>query len=197
MTVSSYSWALMVIHYLQFILNKLKITPSILFQKYTPKFNNILSYLGGVTPPVLPCLHGLVPEKFNSDNENHSMDVQEEVASIKHFKSDNIMCLGELLVGFFQYYSLFNYNQYAVSVRAGCRLPVDECRYTKAPKNDPHQWKYLCIEEPFDFTNTARSVFDMDVFKHIRNVITCSYQELARSKLLKNVLPINLDISQS
>ncbi|KAJ8953350.1 hypothetical protein NQ314_007359 [Rhamnusium bicolor] len=168
MTISSYSWALMVIHYLQC----------------------------GVTPPVLPCLHGLVPEKFNSDNENHSMDVQEEIASIKNFRSDNTLCLGELLVGFLQYYSVYNYNQFAISVRAGCRLPIDECRYMKAPKNDPHQWKYLCIEEPFDFTNTARSVFDPEIFKHIKDIITFSYQELARTKLLNNILPVNLNQSQ-
>ncbi|VEN51552.1 unnamed protein product [Callosobruchus maculatus] len=137
MTVSSYSWALMVIHFLQC----------------------------GVTPPVLPCLHGLMPEKFNSEVENHTMDVQEEIASTRNFTSENTMSLGELLTGFLQYYSDFNYNEFAISVRAGCRLPIDDCRFQKAPKNDPHQWKYLCIEEPFDFTNTARSVYDLDTFR--------------------------------
>nr|XP_023013226.1 poly(A) RNA polymerase gld-2 homolog A-like [Leptinotarsa decemlineata] len=163
MTVSSYSWALMVIHYLQC----------------------------GVTPPVLPCLHGLIPEKF-SDHESHSMDVQEEISSIRDFKSDNIMSLGELLIGFFQYYSLYNFQQYAISVRTGSSLPIDECRYLKAPKNDPHQWKYLCIEEPFDLTNTARSVFDLESFKLIKTIITLSYEELATSKMLNNILPVSL-----
>ncbi|CAH1992040.1 unnamed protein product [Acanthoscelides obtectus] len=165
MTVSSYSWALMVIHFLQC----------------------------GVTPPVLPCLHGMMPEKFNSEIENHTMDVQEEIASTKNFTSDNSMSLGELLTGFLQYYSTFNYNEYAISVRTGCRLPIDECRFQKAPKNDPHQWKYLCIEEPFDFTNTARSVYDLDVFRHIKNIITKSFDELTRTKMLNNILPVNLE----
>ncbi|CAH0553666.1 unnamed protein product [Brassicogethes aeneus] len=164
MTVSSYSFALMVIHFLQC----------------------------GVTPPVLPCLHGLVPDKFNSDSEHQTMDVQEEIPAIKDFRSDNTNCLGELLLGFLRYYACFDYNRCAVSVRAGCRLPVEECRFAKAPKNDPNQWKHLCIEEPFDFTNTARSVFDADKFKFIRDVVAQSYRELERTKMLGSILPVQL-----
>ncbi|RZC43069.1 poly(A) RNA polymerase gld-2 A-like [Asbolus verrucosus] len=111
MTISSYSWTLMVIHYLQC----------------------------GVTPPVLPCLHNMIPEKFNY--ENHNMDVHEEIEALKEFESDNTRCL----------------------VRTGSLLPIEMCKLVKSPKNDPHQWKCLCIEEPFDFSNTARSVFDIGI----------------------------------
>lgn len=119
------------------------------------------------------------------------MDVQEEIDFIRDFESHNTSCLGDLLIGFLHYYSYFNYAQYAISVRAGCRLPIDECRFLKSPKNDPNQWKCLCIEEPFDFSNTARSVFDVDVFQHIKTVIMCSYKELARNKTLNDVMPVN------
>ncbi|XP_028128848.1 poly(A) RNA polymerase gld-2 homolog A-like isoform X2 [Diabrotica virgifera virgifera] len=163
MTVSSYSWALMVIHYLQ----------------------------RGVVPPVLPCLHGLIPDKFNSFTENHSMDVQEELPTIKDFQSDNSLNLAELLIGFFRYYTNYDFNHYAISVRTGSSLPIDECRFTKAPKNDPHQWKFLCIEEPFDHTNTARSVFDLESFKLIKNSITASYEILVNTKNLCSILPVN------
>ncbi|XP_056641163.1 poly(A) RNA polymerase gld-2 homolog A-like [Diorhabda sublineata] len=163
MTVSSYSWALMVIHYLQC----------------------------GVVPPVLPCLHGLLPEKFNHLNENHTMDVQEDLPTIKDFRSDNLLGLSQLLIGFFQYYANYDFNNYAISVRAGSSLPIDECRFAKAPKNDPHQWKFMCIEEPFDYTNTARSVFDLESFKHIKNIITASYEVLSTTKSLNSILPLN------
>ncbi|KAK9887622.1 hypothetical protein WA026_023581 [Henosepilachna vigintioctopunctata] len=167
MTISSYSLALMVINYLQC----------------------------GVTPPVLPCLHGLVPEIFNGSMET-STDVQEDIEFIKDFKSDNTNCLGDLLIGFLNYYSHFNYAEFAISVRTGSRLPIDECRYLKAPKNDVNQWKYLCIEEPFNFSNTARSVFDADKFKFIKDVFMFSYWELSRTKNLNMILPVHFAVSQ-
>ncbi|XP_063912334.1 poly(A) RNA polymerase gld-2 homolog A-like isoform X2 [Zophobas morio] len=164
MTISSYSWTLMVIHFLQC----------------------------GVFPPVLPCLHNLYPEEFNSQ-ENRTMDVQGEIEGLKDYESENTRCLGDLLIGFFHYYSYFNYQHYAISVRTGSRLPVDLCKQAKSPKNDPHQWKFLCIEEPFDLSNTARSVFDVEIFKHIKQVIIASYKELACNKVLNQILPIHLN----
>ncbi|KAJ3666288.1 hypothetical protein Zmor_001741 [Zophobas morio] len=142
MTISSYSWTLMVIHFLQC----------------------------GVFPPVLPCLHNLYPEEFNSQ-ENRTMDVQGEIEGLKDYESENTRCL----------------------VRTGSRLPVDLCKQAKSPKNDPHQWKFLCIEEPFDLSNTARSVFDVEIFKHIKQVIIASYKELACNKVLNQILPIHLN----
>ncbi|EEZ98847.1 poly(A) RNA polymerase gld-2 homolog A [Tribolium castaneum] len=161
MTISSYSWTLMVIHYLQC----------------------------GVFPAVLPCLHSLYPEEFNT-LENRSLDVQGGVEGLKDFESENTRCLGDLLIGFFHYYSYFNYQHYAISVRTGSRIPIEICKQVKSPKNDPHQWKFLCIEEPFDLSNTARSVFDLEIFKHIKQIISASYKELARNKQLSNILPV-------
>lgn len=43
-------------------------------------------------------------------------------------------------------YTVFSYSHYAISVRAASVLPIEECRLARSPKNDPHQWKELCIE---------------------------------------------------
>lgn len=142
-------------------------------------------FLGGITPPVVPCLHGLHPNKFSPTSEIQGIDIQEEPPD---FKSDNKMSLGELLIGFLQYYTYFNYNMFAISVRTGSRLPIDECRYARSLKNDPHQWKFLCIEEPFDLSNTARSVYDALQFKRIRNVFNKSYKILVRERNLTSIL---------
>jgi hypothetical protein len=40
----------------------------------------------------------------------------------------------------------FSFSQYAISVRLASRVPIEECRRARTYKNDPHQWKYLCIE---------------------------------------------------
>ncbi|KAB0802132.1 hypothetical protein PPYR_04318 [Photinus pyralis] len=164
MTISSYSYALMVIHFLQC----------------------------GVVPPVIPCLHGLYPEKFNPDREIHDIDVQEE---LPRFVSDNKQSLGELLNGFLYYYANFNFDVHAISVRVAARVTVDECRYARSLKNDPHQWKYLCIEEPFDLTNTARSVYDLATFKRIQKVFEVSSSTLMKTEDLSRIL-VNVNDNQ-
>ncbi|CAL7941676.1 unnamed protein product [Xylocopa violacea] len=151
MTISSYSLALMVIHFLQC----------------------------GINPPVLPCLHSLYEDKFAPHTDIHCIDIQEELdISSSVLRPKNRQSLGELFVEFFRYYVRFDFNQYAISVRLANKIPIEECRRARSYKNDPHQWKYLCIEEPFDLTNTARSVYDPDVFTRIKHVFDYTYQNL-------------------
>ncbi|XP_076222957.1 poly(A) RNA polymerase gld-2 homolog A isoform X2 [Nomia melanderi] len=151
MTISSYSLVLMVIHFLQC----------------------------GVNPPVLPCLHSLYEGKFTPHTDIHCIDMQEELdIPTAVLRPKNRQSLGELLVEFFRYYVTFDFNQYAISVRLANKIPIEECRRVRSYKNDPHQWKYLCIEEPFDLTNTARSVYDPDVFARIKRVFDRTYQNL-------------------
>lgn len=140
---------------------------------------------------MVPCLHGLYPHRFNSVSEIQGIDIQEDPPQ---FKSDNEMSLGELLIGFLQYYTFFDYSTFAISVRTGSRLPIDECRYARSLKNDPHQWKFLCIEEPFDLSNTARSVYDLVRFRRIKSVFYKSFLLLARSRDLSRIL---CDVKQS
>lgn len=160
MTISSYSLVLMVIHFLQC----------------------------GVSPIILPCLHDLFKGKFDPMSDVHSIDLHEELdipSSALHPR--NQQSLGELLIEFFKYYNSFNYDQYAISVRSANKIPIEHCRLVRSYKNDPHQWKYLCIEEPFDFTNTARSVYDPTVFAKIKGIFKQTYQRLSKTHNLSNI----------
>lgn len=139
-----------------------------------------------MTPPAIPCLHGLYPDKFSTETEIHDINIQEELPP---FTSDNRQSLGELFLGFLEYYSFFNYDRYAISIREGTILLKDECRYARSAKNDTTQWKLLCIEEPFDLTNTARSVYDVNTFEHIKNVFRYSFNTLGETKCLQSILP--------
>lgn len=76
MTISSYSFVLMVIHFLQC----------------------------GVSPPVLPCLHAMYPQKFQKYHEVGAIDMNEE---LEPYYSDNKQTLGELFLLFLEYYSNF------------------------------------------------------------------------------------------
>lgn len=138
----------------------------------------------GVDPPVLPCLHKLHPSKFQPHTDLHFIDLHEE---LKPVKSDNKQSLGELFAAFLEYYAQFDYTKDAVSVRTGMRLPIEECRHARSFKNDPHQWKYLCIEEPFDLTNTAHSVYDPEAFEKIKAAFRLSHQTLQETLSLDSI----------
>ncbi|XP_012055672.1 PREDICTED: poly(A) RNA polymerase gld-2 homolog A-like [Atta cephalotes] len=159
-TLSSYSLVLMVIHFLQC----------------------------GTNPPVLPCLHSMFANKFKSDADIYNINIHEDlnIPSSTHLP-ENHQSLGELLFEFFKYYVEFDFSQYAISVRLASKIPKEECRMVQSSKNDPYQWKYLCIEEPFDLTNTARSVYDPDMFSKIIFILNITYTRLKRRYSLNDV----------
>lgn len=145
----------------------------------------VIHYLQcGVNPPILPCLHDMYKDKFSPHSDINHIDLHEELAP---YMSANKQSLGELLVGFLGYYNQFDYSTYAVSVRLASTILIEECRRARSLKNDPHQWKYLCIEEPFDLTNTARSVYDPVAFERIKKVFCESYKELQKTKSLNSI----------
>lgn len=66
-------------------------------------------------------------------------------------------------------------------------LPIEECKNARSTKNDPNHWQTLCIEEPFDLTNTARSAYDCDVFLKIKDVFFKSWYRLNETRELDSV----------
>nr|CAD7452098.1 unnamed protein product [Timema tahoe] len=142
----------------------------------------------GVSPAVLPCLHDMYQGKFSPQSDVQHIDVHEVIPI---FQSENKQTLGELLLAFLRYFVEFDFSQYALSVRLAARIPIEECRRARAYKNDPHQWKYLCIEEPFDLTNTARSVYDRDVFESVKEVFMNSYNQLKKTKDIERIFRLD------
>ncbi|KAL0270750.1 UNVERIFIED_CONTAM: hypothetical protein PYX00_008050 [Menopon gallinae] len=149
----------------------------------------VIHYLQcGVSPPVLPCLQEMYKDKFSPHSDISQIDLHEELYP---YFSKNKQSLGELLVGFLQYYVEFDYFKYAISIRKAARLEIEDCRLVRNSKNDPHQWKYLCIEEPFDLTNTARSVYDYLAFRRIHKIFCKSYEKLKETRCLDSIfMPI-------
>lgn len=122
---------------------------------------SVLGYLQSVSPPVLPPPDAIA------------------------FRSRNRQSLGELFAGWLRYYAEFPYARLVVSVRAGHPLPVAACRAGR----DPHDWKLLCIEEPFDLSNTARTVYNVDEFNRIVETFRLSYERLSTSLCLADAWP--------
>lgn len=70
-------------------------------------------------------------------------------------------------------------------MRTGGVLLIEECKNARSPKNDPNHWLTLCIEEPFDLTNTARSAYDTTIFDSIKKVFFDSFCCLKEHKDLQ------------
>ncbi|XP_039298445.1 poly(A) RNA polymerase gld-2 homolog A [Nilaparvata lugens] len=167
-TLSSYSLALMVIHFLQ-----------------------------TRQPAVLPVLQRTNASLFAahidpSHIDFHAQLVRSASSTATGAAADNQQPIGQLLVDLFNYYQHFDYRRYAISVRQGCCVPIEECRKVRTSKNEPHHWKYLCIEEPFDLTNTARSVNNPESFDKIRNVIHQTSLALNATGTLDSIFRLDL-----
>ncbi|XP_052742358.1 poly(A) RNA polymerase gld-2 homolog A [Bicyclus anynana] len=122
----------------------------------------------GVSPPVLP-----------------------RAGEVSRGRALNRCSLGELFLNMLKYYADFPYEHSAISVRAARRVPVWECRMRAAaqPGADPAHWKLLCVEEPFDLSNTARTVYDPETFEKIVEVFRESHARLSAGLRLQDAWP--------
>jgi len=136
-----------------------------------------------VKPAVLPVLQDLYPDKFDKDIPVNELRLNEKLPS---YTSENTMSLGELFLGFLDYYSKFNFQMNVISVRKGEIYPR-----SSLPREDftarYSQWKFILIEEPFDLSNTARSVHDEYVFEKIRDVFSRSKRRLEETRNLHSL----------
>ncbi|CAJ0961098.1 unnamed protein product, partial [Mesorhabditis belari] len=134
-TFNSYSLLLLVVHYLQC----------------------------GVSPPVLPNLQHLYPQKFAPTHDLDSLRLEEELEPPLPDFEKNTATTGELLCGFFHYYVNFPWDTDAPSIQQGQRI-------SRRFLDQDHDRYYIYIEEPFDGGNTARCVQQMEKFAHIIRV---------------------------
>lgn len=169
-SLTSYSLVLLVIHYLQC----------------------------GMPIPVLPSLQQLFPERFGNQIDVRSLNVTESLAEVIEWDNDrNSMSLGELLIGFFKYYQEeFDFDTDAISVRLGRVVGRKYVVNNSTPTNYLSQWRCICIEEPFTYSNTAHSVFDDRVFNCIKKAFEEASDTLSKNSDLNSLIdtkPITFD----
>ncbi|KAI1714557.1 cid1 family poly A polymerase domain-containing protein [Ditylenchus destructor] len=162
---TSYSLVLMVIHYLQC----------------------------GADPPILPSLQVLYPKFFDSKADVRSLNISIPLRpppnQIWPGFNANKALLGELLIGFLQYYAYsFNFDTDAISVRLGCKTGRALVARNNSPFNHLSQWHCICIEEPFTLSNTAHSIYDERIFSSIKQSFVTGYHELNVNRDLQSFL---------
>ncbi|XP_033751109.1 uncharacterized protein LOC117335228 [Pecten maximus] len=170
-----------------------RVRPMVLFAKKWARFHDIndaskatissyslslmiIHYLQyGCSPPVLPSLQKLHPNLFakNIDIRNLKMNHQMD------FKVQNRQPLGDLFEGFLEYFTYkFDFENDVISVRMGTSMTK---RMAVTQSGEEKSWKLLKIEEPFDFTNTARSCYDVNIFERVKRVIRVSHRKLKQT----------------
>ncbi|XP_053909862.1 poly(A) RNA polymerase GLD2 isoform X2 [Cuculus canorus] len=141
----------------------------------------VLHYLQTLPEPILPSLQKNYPESFDPTMQLHL--VHQAPRTIPPYLSKNGSSLGDLLIGFFKYYATeFDWSHQMISVREAKAIP----------RPDGTEWrnKFICVEEPFDRTNTARAVHEKQKFDIIKSEFLKSWQVLRDQKDLNCLLPL-------
>ncbi|KAI6646655.1 Poly(A) RNA polymerase GLD2-like [Oopsacas minuta] len=133
------------------------------------------------SPRVLPSLQRMFPGIFNSYytiDDIQKVGLQEICNS---WKSENTESVGELLIKFFEFYSMLDFREKLISIRTGSihQRPVwDSARGYKG---------YINIEEPYTLDNAARSVYLLIRCKEIISEFKRKHKQLMSIGKPKNL----------
>ncbi|XP_066469932.1 poly(A) RNA polymerase GLD2 isoform X2 [Tiliqua scincoides] len=133
----------------------------------------VLHYLQTLPEPILPSLQKNYPLHL----------VHRAPCTIPSYISKNDSTLGDLLLGFLKYYATeFDWSGQMISIREAKAIP----------RPDGVEWrnKFICVEEPFDRTNTARAVHEKHKFDIILDEFQRSWQRLRDRRDLNCILPL-------
>ncbi|PNI73187.1 PAPD4 isoform 4 [Pan troglodytes] len=139
------------------------------------------TYAYPLPEPILPSLQKIYPESFSPAIQLHL--VHQAPSNVPPYLSKNESNLGDLLLGFLKYYATeFDWNSQMISVREAKAIP----------RPDGIEWrnKYICVEEPFDGTNTARAVHEKQKFDMIKDQFLKSWHRLKNKRDLNSILPV-------
>ncbi|KAF2976896.1 hypothetical protein EK904_015055 [Melospiza melodia maxima] len=135
-----------------------RVRPLVLVIKKWASFHKINDASRALPEPILPSLQKNYPECFDPTMQLHF--VHQAPRTIPPYVSKNGSSLGDLLIGFFKYYATeFDWSHQMISVR--------EAKAIARPDGIEWRNKFICVEEPFDGTNTARAVHEKQKFDMI------------------------------
>lgn len=131
----------------------------------------VIHYLQCCEPPVLTSLRKHYPEHFTVDSDVDSLPHINTSDFVPPNTSTNKDSLGKLFAGFLEYYDRFRWDTDVMSVREGRVLSREDSPVFR-------EAKFICIEEPFELCNTARTVYELGNFNLIKREIQRAMQRL-------------------
>ncbi|EFA85443.1 Regulator of nonsense transcripts-like protein [Heterostelium album PN500] len=151
-TLSSYSWLLMVIFYLQ-----------------------------SINPPVLPNLQSTLintapKNAIISSSEDRWLFLSSQALN---FKSTNTMSLFQLFSGFFSFYSRFDFSNLLITIKQGCLTNI---RMATKIFLDNNGKQNICIEDPFTPQNNPAASVGRNAFDVILYELKSAEQKLSALK---------------
>ncbi|XP_028411518.1 poly(A) RNA polymerase GLD2-A-like [Dendronephthya gigantea] len=149
----------------------------------------ILHYLQkGCTDPVIPSLQATFPRFFASSSsvlslaEKLSNTKKDSVPyDVRSYSSRNTQTLGELLVGFFKFYSNFSWEK-VISIRTGDYIPLSN--YSEGTWRKPQ----IRIEDPYQRGNVTKAVYQISVSYMIKEAFGKASRELERDPSLTAIM---------
>ncbi|XP_043919648.1 poly(A) RNA polymerase GLD2 isoform X2 [Protopterus annectens] len=147
----------------------------------------VLHYLQTLPEPVIPSLQKLYPDCFDPSVHLHRVHLGS--LQIPPYLSKNTSTIGDLFLGFLKYYATdYNWDTLMISIR--------EAKAMQRPSDNEWKDKFICIEEPFDRTNTARAVHEKIKFDTIKEEFQKSYEKIRNNKDLNVILPVRSAIQR-
>lgn len=134
----------------------------------------------GCSPSVVPLLQSKYPEHFDETIPISividRLKTDSRPAELKNFISRNKQNLGELFVGFFRFYSRFDWNK-VISIR-------------RPNASVSNRRPYMRIEDPYELCgNSARGVYQLHAFYEIKKEFSDALRKLEDNDLsLDNLL---------
>lgn len=154
------------------------------FSNFYLGFTLLLLYIyylqNGCSPPVVPLLQVEYPSLFSNVVATSTLidqvKTEELPGQLKDFKSPNKQDLGDLLIGFFRFYSNFNWSSKVVSISR---------RNAFVSNNRPR----MKIEDPYEIGgNCARGIYEFSPFTQIKRAFATALRMIEDSKDLDSIL---------
>jgi len=129
----------------------------------------VIQFLQSIKPPILPIVSCTPHWEGNESWKKNP----------RHYEglgNDNHMQVGELLISFFEFYRRFNFEDGAISVRAGKPTLKSTCHC------QPGHKRVMIIEDPFDPSDNCARNITVAVLRTIRQEFVRAYAILAGGK---------------